>query len=555
MGDARFTSADADVVKPFDLFGSIWSSRFYEAAIVVAVMIFALALRLLDISDVALWNDEGWTLWFAQRSMEELTGPLARVETNPILYYILIKAWIPLFGDSAESLRMLSVLFSVATIIPVYIAGRLLVRGRDGVLVGALAAMLFAMMTISIRFAVEARAYAMFVFAIGGACAASIAIFRSWADAVERKEKPGLSGRVIGPCLWLGFFLALAIWSHNIGVIYAAVFALVLLVWWVVGASGNATVFLSLVIGGVFGLLLASFEIYIFLFHTIKQSDGFWLNAPDPITLLDMLSMTLQSNQGFQAHSYGLEFLLRFSIGGVFGLLGLYAIWKSADQVTRFGGALLVVISLGTMLLITVVTYLGTPILLARTLAGVQPAWVVILAMAPLALKGRWRGIDLRGLAGGALAACFGASLVAYMVNQPKISGREDWSALAQSIEESGGADRATRILTHEMGDVLLEVYLDTGGYNIVRSFDSPIVPDLSTCGGDPETGKFECHESIGDLNQFASFLDDGEPSWIVVRGEERIPGMPELLKAHGLTQRVFYDSEIALYFAPAAGD
>ena len=96
-------------------------------------------------------------------------------ETNPPTYYLLLRGWISLFGDSEAALRLLSAAISILCAPVIYLLGRDL-GGKSWGLTGAL---LFALCPASWYFAQETRVYALFMLA------STVAL---WAAAVYQRD-------------------------------------------------------------------------------------------------------------------------------------------------------------------------------------------------------------------------------------------------------------------------------------------------------------------------------------------------------------------------------
>jgi uncharacterized membrane protein len=107
-----------------------------------------------------LWRDEAFSWAMASRGLDSVA--LTASDFNPPLYYLLLHAWMRLFGSSEMAMRSLSVLFFAATL---WIAWRfmedLLAVPRRRCVVYLL---LFALNPLLAYFAVEARMYSLFAF-------------------------------------------------------------------------------------------------------------------------------------------------------------------------------------------------------------------------------------------------------------------------------------------------------------------------------------------------------------------------------------------------------
>lgn len=518
----------------------------HEAAILACIVLAAAILRLFLIGDASLWLDEGYSLWFSQQSVADLWGPLAKVETNTPLYYTLLKGWTAFFGDSPIALRSLSAVFSAVTIIPVYFTGRLLVPSRAGIWIGITAACIFALQVVSIRFAAEARVYALFALAAACTCASAAAIIRQWND--QHFTRP--PWQTMAPYLALGASLALLIWCHNTGLFFAAAFAGCLGVWWFFSTRCNLEVLAYLLAGGLFGLVLAAPALHTLLAYSFHQSSSFWLTPPDIVDLADILSAVLQADHGLKPVSFGLEFLLRALIAGSFMLLCLQVLLRTRTPLVRQGLAFLLGVTFLSLLMFVLVTYLAKPVLMHRVLVPVQPVWAVALSLSLFAFQEQGPNPRLQRRLGATIMAAFAFSTTLFFLNQPTFSGVEDWRGVARHIEAEGGPSRASRLITHTVGAVLLDKYMDTTGYEIITLPHAPHVPDLSAA----EPGAklpFVTSNANNHPELFSALLESGQSAWIVLRQPRRMDAIQALLIQHGLTQPVFEDAEIKLFYFP----
>jgi mannosyltransferase len=103
-----------------------------------------------------LWLDEALSVNIARVPLDELTDVL-RHDGSPPLYYLLLRAWTAVFGTGNTAVRLLSGLFSIATLPLAWFAGRRL--GGRGCAFASL--VLFASSPFAVRYATEARMYAL----------------------------------------------------------------------------------------------------------------------------------------------------------------------------------------------------------------------------------------------------------------------------------------------------------------------------------------------------------------------------------------------------------
>jgi hypothetical protein len=146
-------------VSPEDFHGAGTEARQRILLAVLATTAAGLLLRLLAIGVVSFWSDEVFSVFWVRNDLAFLWTTGLEIETNPPLYYTLLKGWVAIFGDSEAGARSLSAVLSAAAIPVVFLLGRELAGGRAGLL----AAILFAVTPVQIHYAQEARAYALLV--------------------------------------------------------------------------------------------------------------------------------------------------------------------------------------------------------------------------------------------------------------------------------------------------------------------------------------------------------------------------------------------------------
>ena len=96
--------------------------RYLPLAFVVCV---AAATRFLWLGHQSLWYDEIVSLTLEKQPFAAMLHDIARTESTPPLYYVLLWPWLRLFGTTADALRSLSACFGVLTVAVLYFAARL----------------------------------------------------------------------------------------------------------------------------------------------------------------------------------------------------------------------------------------------------------------------------------------------------------------------------------------------------------------------------------------------------------------------------------------------
>lgn len=163
--------------------------------VVVGSVLAGVVLRLVTRSP--LWEDEALAVALAKRPLGELPR-LLRHDGAPPLYYVLLHAWLKVFGTGDTASRALSGLFGIATLPAVWLVGRRLggpSRTRAGWVAWA-GVVLLATSPYGIRYATEVRMYSMLTLLV-------LVGYVVVANALERPTLGWLAGVVILTALLL----------------------------------------------------------------------------------------------------------------------------------------------------------------------------------------------------------------------------------------------------------------------------------------------------------------------------------------------------------------
>ena len=131
--------------------------RFLAAALFI--LLLATALRFYRLDAQSFWNDEGNSARLSERSLALILEGTAS-DIHPPLYYLLLRGWRELLGDSEFGLRSLSAFAGVAVVALVVALGRVAYPGR-GRPTALLAGLLAALSPALIYYSQEARMYAL----------------------------------------------------------------------------------------------------------------------------------------------------------------------------------------------------------------------------------------------------------------------------------------------------------------------------------------------------------------------------------------------------------
>ena len=197
-------------------FASAFTVRILGVLTLVLVLAAAVALRLYHLSATSLWLDEGGSL---QQSAGASTWAtlvhLARTTEGDHyqpLYFLLLHLWRTLAGSSVWSLRVLSVLFSLAALAVITITAAR-VYGRRHALITAT---LVALSAFYVLHAQEARPYALLMF-VG---ALLLLLFVRVREARLGHAYPSAAW-ALWLCFGVGAFASITIWIMASGLALA----------------------------------------------------------------------------------------------------------------------------------------------------------------------------------------------------------------------------------------------------------------------------------------------------------------------------------------------
>ncbi|MEV0460792.1 glycosyltransferase family 39 protein [Catellatospora methionotrophica] len=140
------------------------AARIPPAAVMAAPALLTLAVGLIGGTGRQLWQDELATWWSSTIGWADLRTLLGHDDVVFAPYYLLMRAWVAVFGDSVFALRAPALLAMAATAALVAALGRRLFGAHVGLLAGAV----FALLPSISRYAQEARPYALVLAGVTG---------------------------------------------------------------------------------------------------------------------------------------------------------------------------------------------------------------------------------------------------------------------------------------------------------------------------------------------------------------------------------------------------
>jgi len=166
--------------------------------IILGIAIF---LRIINITSEQLWVDEGGSISIAKSSLS-IFWNRAINDVHPPLYYLILKGWITIFGDSVASCRMPSAIFSIMTLPILYLIGKEIRNEKLGLII----IFLYSISPFSIYYANEVRSYSLIHFLF------TLILYFS----LKSIKTPTISKNYI----YVGMAGTLLIYTHYIGFVY-----------------------------------------------------------------------------------------------------------------------------------------------------------------------------------------------------------------------------------------------------------------------------------------------------------------------------------------------
>ena len=327
-----------------------------------ALVVLALAVRVIGLGMRPMWLDEAFSDWFSGQSWHYLWAVLPTYEAHPPFYYSLLKLWRQLFGDGAVALRALSVLFGAASVPVVMAIAFEQERGHDSgrrLLNAGAAGLLVACSPLLVVVGQEARPYPLLIFAYSVAILGLVRLARQFRDG----------GAGSGPS-WILLVLGteLTLWAHALGFLYAACLAAALAPAWLRRPISNERI-----ARGLFaGLAIALLYLPCLLMIAGRASDwrANWLRW-NPDMLLQLIGLYSvpagQLTAGALAASVAMLLLIKRALQGAVEGRG----WNS-DRA-------MLLLWLGPAILSALVSAFAVPVFLARTLAAtLVPAYLAM---------------------------------------------------------------------------------------------------------------------------------------------------------------------------------
>lgn len=124
------------------------------------ILLLATLLRLFNLTSISLWHDEAFSALLINYNWQEMFYRIG-LDVHPPFYYVILRLWSDLFGDSLWALRGFSAFFGVATVWASYAFVKVAFKKENLALAAAL---LLAVNPFQIQYVTEARMYTLGTF-------------------------------------------------------------------------------------------------------------------------------------------------------------------------------------------------------------------------------------------------------------------------------------------------------------------------------------------------------------------------------------------------------
>ena len=131
-------------------------------SILFLALILTSAFEIYNLTKISLWHDEAFSALLIKYDFGEMIYRIG-LDVHPPFYYIVLRGWDSLFGNSLFSLRAFSVFFSILMVLAAYLLVKEAFRNRKLALFSSL---LLAFSSFQIQYAMEARMYVLGTFLI-----------------------------------------------------------------------------------------------------------------------------------------------------------------------------------------------------------------------------------------------------------------------------------------------------------------------------------------------------------------------------------------------------
>jgi len=322
-------------------------------------------LRFVGLAKESIWLDEATSIIIARMDLASVVA-WAAGDIHPPLYYLALHLWLGL-GDSEFSVRALSALFGVLTVVIVYALGRELFSPR----VGLLSALLLGLSPLHIWYSQETRMYVMVTML--GLLASYVLLL------ALRRQQPGY---------WLSYEVvsALALYTHYFA-LFVLLFQGLFAIYWL-WRHGSRSLWCKWLMANL-AIVLLFLPWMPILYHQVTTGGGGWVERSVGRPSLRALADTwIYFSIGLNRQLYPV--LLRRVAYGLF-VVCLVVVISRLSQEREREAVLFCLMYVAVPLLIAWLLSQAKPMYTIRYLLPFLPAYCILVAAGIDGL--RWDGV------------------------------------------------------------------------------------------------------------------------------------------------------------------
>jgi len=244
------------------------------ALILLFILALGIVVRLL-VERESLWFDETASVKLAEQPLSHLWSDWMRRETNPPLYYSMLKFWTALVGASDGAQRFLSILYSVAAMVLAFLLGRKIANPASGLV----AAALIAVAPAQVYYGVEMRGVGQ--SEVGAMLALLGVIGFSQPFARGGARLASLTAYVLG-CF-------IAFYSHTMLGILPLLINLWILPWLLLVRRARGAMVLEWIAANIVVLLLWSWWIMVTIWQLQHSGNVSWIQMLPPLEVVKLI--------------------------------------------------------------------------------------------------------------------------------------------------------------------------------------------------------------------------------------------------------------------------
>ncbi len=404
----------------------------------------AFGLRVYRLDNQSYWIDEGWTLYFANRTPSELWQLLQTVVVKPPLYYLSMVYWVKLFGQSEYALRFYAVLFGLLAVPLMYRLGKAI--GGTGL--GLVTALLMAVSPYQIWHSQDARMYSLLTMA-------SLMSMWGFVEIISNRRTGG-QARCLSYFIYI-FGTELALLTHYHGFVLIGIQGLFLLLTW----QQHWRMYSRW--GGALSVVLLCYAPWFMRTWGLVKSYDNWIIQP---TLLEsyIRSGIAYSVGELVPRPLALWLTLPF---GLLYFWGLWRAYQAKPNELRWSDstmlAFLIAYTLAPNLAAWLYGELKTPVYLERYLIMVQPGYLLTIGI----LDFRFWIVDLTNLKStiknlkSKILLLPLLAINVYILSHhylDPVYAKENWRGVAEMVNHFGAPGDGV-LLTGDGGEQLFQTY------------------------------------------------------------------------------------------------